>query len=141
MSEWRVFWLRRLALKNQGIFEFFDHFGSGERCEFTITACRAPTKSLTTNALAYKAKAKTAAAAHPAVARLTTMKLLNPFIWLWNFFRFSSHLNAHSDNMRAWRERRARNGQYPGAPPPKYQGYDFSKDIKYFSGWGAAHRR
>ncbi len=41
------------------------------------------------------------------------LKVLNPFIWMWNMFCYFSHLETY------------RNGA-------KYESYDFSKDIKYW---------
>ena len=42
------------------------------------------------------------------------LKILNPFIWFWNWFQYTSHLNFFAENGF------------------EYEPYDFSKDLKYF---------
>jgi len=41
------------------------------------------------------------------------LKILNPFIWLWNAFCYGAHLDFY-------------------AQMKKYEPYDFSKDVRYF---------
>lgn len=41
------------------------------------------------------------------------LKVLNPFIWLLNFFSYMSHMDIQANN-------------------DKYEPYDFDNDIKYF---------
>ena len=40
------------------------------------------------------------------------LKIFNPLIWLWNFFKYMAHLHAY-ENMT-------------------YEPYDFNNDTKYF---------
>ncbi len=40
------------------------------------------------------------------------MKILNPIIWLWNFFKYMSHLESYRDM--------------------EYKPYDFKQDTPYF---------
>ncbi|RKY12666.1 MAG: hypothetical protein DRP65_00475 [Planctomycetota bacterium] len=52
------------------------------------------------------------------------LKVLNPFIWLWNWFQYDAHLHG-------WAERASLAKEF-GYDEPEYEPYDFSKDVKYF---------
>lgn len=51
------------------------------------------------------------------------LKILNPFIWLWNQFCYDAHLHFWAEMETAARKK----GKHS-----KYEPYDFSKDVKYF---------
>lgn len=51
------------------------------------------------------------------------LKVLNPFIWLWNCFKYSAHLH-HWAEMEGFAQKRGEHCHY--------ERYDFSTDTKYF---------
>ena len=51
------------------------------------------------------------------------LKILNPFIWLWNDFCYFAHLQFYAEMAHAAREK----GRHV-----EYEPYDYSKDVKYF---------
>jgi len=48
------------------------------------------------------------------------LKILNPFIWLWNQFNYDAHLYGQSITRQATKDKH------------EYEPYDFNKDTDYF---------
>lgn len=53
------------------------------------------------------------------------LKVLNPIIWCWNFFKYTSHLDI-------WCEMQNASDEIGDGHKVEYIPYDFSKKTKYF---------